>query len=85
MSYENKNSHLLFIRIDYHEDYEHIPMLKYILLNEQIDDKSYGICLIFHLQRNRIHQTNNNVFFNNWSSVMIDNLMNIKYFHSIFL
>jgi hypothetical protein len=49
-------------------------MLKHILLNEQIVDENRSVCLIFHLQRNKLNQTNNDVFFNEWSSVMIDDL-----------
>ncbi len=74
MHHQNGFSRLLCIRVDYHEDHQHLPMLKHLLLNEHVVDESHGICLIFHLQRNKFHQIENDVFFNGWSSVMIDDL-----------
>ncbi|CAF0876681.1 unnamed protein product [Rotaria sordida] len=65
---------LLLIRVDYHEDHKHILSIKHILLNEHIKDSDRGVWLIFHLQRNMLNQTTNDVLFNGWSSVMIDDL-----------
>ena len=65
---------LLCIRIDYHHDQTHIPMLKYALLNVQVNDVGHGVCLIFHLQRCQLKQASNTVFFDGWLRVMIDDL-----------
>ncbi|CAF3161661.1 unnamed protein product [Rotaria sp. Silwood2] len=72
--YRKKDSLLLFIRIDYHQEHKHIPMLKHILLNRHVTDKKHGICLIVHLQRNMLNIITDDVFFNWWSTIMIDNL-----------
>ncbi|CAF3346168.1 unnamed protein product [Rotaria sp. Silwood2] len=78
MHYQMKQARLLFIRVDYHQEHEHISMLKHILLNENIIDEHHGICLIFHLQRNMLNQVHNDVFFNGWSTIMIENLQEHK-------
>ncbi|CAF4833776.1 unnamed protein product, partial [Rotaria sp. Silwood1] len=78
MFYQMKYLRLLFIRVDYHQEHEHISMLKHILLTENIIDENRGICFIFHLQRNMLNQINNDVFFNGWSTIMIDNLQEHK-------
>ena len=74
MHYHNDSFRLLFIRVDYHRDQQHLPMLKHLLLNEKIPADSRGICLIFHLQRNQLHHVTNDVLFTEWSTVMIDDL-----------
>lgn len=61
---------LLLIRVDYHAEQRHLLSLKYILLNE-IKSK---IWLIFHLQRNLLNQTDNDVLFHDWPTDMIDDL-----------
>lgn len=78
MYHQKDNCRLLCLRIDYHKEYEHIPMLKHILINEQILHRNRGICSIFHLQRNKLHENTADVFFNNWSTIMIDNLQEHK-------
>jgi len=65
---------LLCIRIDYCRDYQHVPILKHIFMNEQTNDSSRRICLIFHLQRCQQSQMSNEAFFDGWSRVMIDDL-----------
>ena len=74
MHYHSDTFRLLFIHVDYHRDQQHLPMLKHLLLNEQIPGDSRGICLIFHLQRNQLHHVTNDVLFTEWSTVMIDDL-----------
>ncbi|CAF3271184.1 unnamed protein product [Rotaria sp. Silwood2] len=69
-----KKYRLLLIRVDYHEDHKHILLIKHILLNAHIPNSSCGVWLIFHLQRNMLNQTTNDVLFNGWSPVMIDDL-----------
>ena len=68
------SSRFLFIRVDYHRDQRHLPMLKHNLLNEHIADNNHGICLIFHLQRNKLHQVVDDICFTGWLTVMIDDL-----------
>ena len=51
--YQTGPSRLLFIRIDCHQEHQHISMLKHIIMNEQIIDQSRSVCLLFHLQRNK--------------------------------
>ena len=70
---ENSES-LLCIRIDYYREHEYIPILKYLLLNTQSTDVKLGICLIFHLQRCQLTQIHNDIFFDGWSRIMIDDL-----------
>ena len=65
---------LLLIRVDYHYEHHHILMLKHILLNERTSNTNCGIWLVFHLQRNMLNQTTNDVLFNGWPAVMIDNM-----------
>jgi len=62
------NTRLIFIRIDYQQDVQHLPMLKHILL-----DEICGICLIFHMQRSKLI---NEIYFPGWTKVMIDDLEN---------
>jgi hypothetical protein len=69
---------LLLIRVDYHREHHHILMLKHILLNERLSSTNRGVWLIFHLQRNMLNQTTNDVLFNGWSTVMIDNVNDHK-------
>ena len=72
--YSNESLGLLCIRVDYHRDYQHIPMLKHVLFNENVQNMNRGVCLIFHLQRCEITQNNNNIYFDGWSRMMIDDL-----------
>ena len=74
MYYRESSSRLLFIRVDYHRDQQHLPLLKHLLLNEQIAQDTCGVCLIFHLQRNKLHHMTSDVLFTGWSTVMIDDL-----------
>ena len=72
---------LLLIRVDYHNEREHILSLKHVLLNEYVKESNRNIWVIFHLQRNLLNQINknqinNDVLFNNWSNEMIDDLNN---------
>ena len=69
-------SRLLVIRIDYHQDHQHIPMIKHLLHNEFILNNELSLCLIFHLQRHRqlSQKLNTEVFFDGWQRVMIDDL-----------
>ncbi|CAF4175411.1 unnamed protein product [Rotaria socialis] len=69
-----KKCRLLLIRVDYHEDHKHILLTKHILLNEHVMNSKCGVWLILHLQRNMLNQTTNDVLFNGWSPVMIDDL-----------
>jgi hypothetical protein len=64
------------IRVDYHNEHEHILSLKHILLNEYIEQNNRNVWIIFHLQRNLLNQTNNDILFNYWSNNMIDDLNN---------
>ncbi|CAF2907340.1 unnamed protein product [Rotaria sp. Silwood2] len=72
--YRSIKARLLLIRVDYHEEHKHILFLKYLVANERIPTSDHGVWLIFHLQRNIIHEINDDILFNGWSSVMIDNL-----------
>ncbi|CAF5105465.1 unnamed protein product, partial [Rotaria sp. Silwood1] len=65
---------LLLIRVDYHEDHNHILLIKHILLNEHVPNSNRNVWLIFHLQRNILNQTTNDILFNGWSPIMIDDL-----------
>ncbi|CAF1514700.1 unnamed protein product [Didymodactylos carnosus] len=47
-----KEDRLLVIRVDYHLEYKHVLLLKYILLNQYINESNRGVWIIFHLQRN---------------------------------
>ncbi|CAF4517450.1 unnamed protein product, partial [Rotaria socialis] len=76
--YRSKTIRILLIRIDYHEEHEHILLLKHILLNEHISQSDCGVWLIFHLQRNLLNQIDNDVIFNGWPSIMINNLNDNK-------
>ncbi|CAF3742087.1 unnamed protein product [Rotaria sp. Silwood1] len=73
-----EKQHLLLIRVDYHEDHKHILLIKHILLNEHITSSNRGVWIILHLQRNMLNQTTNDVLFNGWSPVMIDDLNKSK-------
>ncbi|CAF1398652.1 unnamed protein product, partial [Rotaria sordida] len=72
--YRSNNTRLLLIRVDYHEEYKHILFLKHLVANERIPISNHGVWLIFHLQRNIMHEIKNDILFNGWSPVMIDNL-----------
>ncbi|CAF2771043.1 unnamed protein product [Rotaria sp. Silwood2] len=65
---------LLIIRVDYHQEHNCILWLKHIVLNERIPTSNRSVWLVFHLQRNMLNQIANEVLFNGWSSVMIDDL-----------
>lgn len=70
-------THLLIIRVDYYNDRDHILSLKHNIANiynEIKDNQSKYIWIIFHLQRNTLHRISNDVLFNGWSSIMIENL-----------
>ncbi|CAF4379298.1 unnamed protein product, partial [Rotaria sp. Silwood2] len=77
--YRSKSARILLIRVDYHEEHEHILLLKHILLNEHISDRNCGVWFIFHLQRNLLNQIDNDVIFNGWPSIMINNLNDNKF------
>ena len=70
----NDELRLLLIRVDYHREHRHILMLKHILLNERPLTTNRCIWLVFHLQRNLLNQTTNDVIFSGWETVMIDNI-----------
>ncbi|CAF1092976.1 unnamed protein product [Adineta steineri] len=73
--YQKQNhKRLLIIRVDYHQEHEHILLLKHILLNSKIQPSNRSVWLIFHLQRNMLNQTINEVLFNGWSTLMINDL-----------
>ncbi|CAF3682110.1 unnamed protein product [Adineta steineri] len=73
--YQKQNhKRLLIIRVDYHQEHEHILLLKHILLNSKIQATNRSVWLIFHLQRNMLNQTINEVLFNGWSTLMINDL-----------
>ncbi|CAF3343766.1 unnamed protein product [Rotaria socialis] len=65
---------LLIIRVDYHQEHEHILLLKHILLNSKSQPTDRSVWLVFHLQRNLLNQTTNEVLFNGWSTIMINDL-----------
>ncbi|UJR36511.1 hypothetical protein I4U23_029232 [Adineta vaga] len=65
---------LLIIRVDYHQEHEHILLLKHILLNSKVSPTNRSVWLIFHLQRHMLNQTTNEVLFNGWSTLMINDL-----------
>ena len=74
---QDNQRRLLLIRVDYHQEHEHVLLLKHILLNTHASSSSNskrGIWLIFHLQRNLLNQTENEVLFNGWPSIMINDL-----------
>jgi hypothetical protein len=71
------NTHLLLIRVDYYNDRDHILSLKHHIVNiynEFKDNQFQYIWIIFHLQRNTLNHMSNDVLFNGWSSIMIENL-----------
>ncbi|CAF4547985.1 unnamed protein product, partial [Rotaria magnacalcarata] len=70
----SKNSRLLLIRVDYHHEYKHLLFLKHVIQNESRESSDHGVWLVFHLQRNLMNKIENDVLFNGWSPVMIDNL-----------
>ena len=77
--YQSKDRHrLLIIRLDYHQEHEHVLLLKHILLNSKLSETNRGVWLICHLQRNLLNQINNDVLFNGWSTLMINDLNNNK-------
>ncbi|CAF4590227.1 unnamed protein product, partial [Rotaria sp. Silwood2] len=76
--YRSKKVRILLLRVDYHEEHEHILLLKHILLNEHIIESDRAVWLIFHLQRNLLNQIDNDVIFNGWPRIMINNLNNNK-------
>ncbi|CAF1188642.1 unnamed protein product [Rotaria sp. Silwood1] len=73
--YQRSNTiRLLLIRVDYHNEHQHILSLKHVLLNESLSQSDRGVWLIFHLQRNLLNQTSNDILFSDWSTDMIDDL-----------
>ncbi|CAF3712950.1 unnamed protein product [Rotaria sp. Silwood1] len=70
------NIRLLLIRVDYHNEHQHILSLKHVLLNEHVNKSDRGVWLIFHLQRNLLNQITNDVLFSKWPVDMIDDLNN---------
>ncbi|CAF4298072.1 unnamed protein product, partial [Rotaria sp. Silwood2] len=70
------NIRLLLIRVDYHNEHQHILSLKHVLLNEHVHTTDRGVWLIFHLQRNLLNQITNDVLFSKWPAEMIDDLNN---------
>ncbi|CAM2726708.1 unnamed protein product [Rotaria socialis] len=73
------NIRLLLIRVDYHNEHQHILSLKHVLLNEHVNKNDRCVWLIFHLQRNLLNQINNDVLFNKWPADMIDDLNNHQF------
>ncbi|CAF0884533.1 unnamed protein product [Adineta steineri] len=69
---------LLLIRVDYHLEHKHVLLLKHILLNQRIEHSNRGVWIIFHIQRNMLHQMTNQVLFNGWNIFMIENLSEHK-------
>ena len=72
------NHRLLLIRVDYHNEHQHILSLKHILLNEHVKDSDRCGWIVFHLQRNLLNQITNDVLFSNWSVDMIDDINDDK-------
>ncbi|CAF4156939.1 unnamed protein product [Rotaria sp. Silwood2] len=71
------NIDLLLIRVDYYNDRDHILSLKHNIVNiynEFENNQLKHIWIIFHLQRNILTRISNDVLFNGWSSIMIENL-----------
>ncbi|CAF2518706.1 unnamed protein product [Rotaria sp. Silwood2] len=71
------NIDLLLIRVDYYNDRDHILSLKHNIVNiynEFENNQIKHIWIIFHLQRNILTRISNDVLFNGWSSIMIENL-----------
>ena len=67
-------SKLLCIRLDCRQNHQQISMLKYVLLNEIPSKSNHGVCLIFHLQRHKLNEIENDVYFDGWTRIMIDDL-----------
>ncbi|CAF4035636.1 unnamed protein product, partial [Rotaria sordida] len=71
------NIYLLLIRVDYYNDRDHILSLKHNIVNlynEFKNNQSKYIWIIFHLQRNVLNRMSNDILFNGWSNIMIENL-----------
>ncbi|CAM4825686.1 unnamed protein product [Rotaria magnacalcarata] len=68
------NFRLLLIRVDYHDEHQHILSLKHVVQNEYVASSDRSVWLIFHLQRNILNQINNDVLFSGWLIDMIDDL-----------
>jgi hypothetical protein len=82
-SSQNKNSsYILIIRVDYHRENHHILSLKYNILNQWNALKDFHLWIIFHIQRNKLNQTKNDILFNGWDTIMIDDLNNKNKFIS---
>ncbi|CAF4915976.1 unnamed protein product [Rotaria sp. Silwood1] len=69
-----KQTRLLIIRVDYHREQKHALFLKHILHNNREITSNHKIWIIFHLQRNLLNQVTNDVLFNDWNIIMIENL-----------
>ncbi|CAF1040574.1 unnamed protein product, partial [Didymodactylos carnosus] len=68
------NSRVLLIRVDYHGEHQHILSLKHVVQNEYVSSSDRNVWIVFHLQRNLLNQTNNDVLFSGWLNDMIDDL-----------
>ena len=55
------NIRLLLIRVDYHNEHQHILSLKHVILNESVSESKKSIWIVFHLQRNLLNRTTNDV------------------------
>ncbi|CAF4873659.1 unnamed protein product, partial [Rotaria sp. Silwood1] len=72
--YQSKNKRLLLIRVDYHHEYKHLLFLKHLIQNGSIESSDHGVWLVLHLQRNLMDKIQDDILFNGWCPVMIDNL-----------
>ncbi|CAF0807414.1 unnamed protein product [Didymodactylos carnosus] len=80
------NVKFLCVRVDYHNERQHILTLKHCVMNvfnefvqggqqqQKTDLSSKNIWILFHLQRNLLNNEKNDVLFNGWSVDMIDDL-----------
>ena len=65
---------IVILRLDYHREYRHVLSVKYNILNQWQQLQHVNLWLIFHVQRNKLHQVSNDVFFDQWDVLMIDDL-----------
>ncbi|CAF1519831.1 unnamed protein product [Adineta ricciae] len=72
--YQSKTHRLLLIRVDYHHEHKHLLFLKHLIQNVNVELKDFDVWLVLHLQRNLMNDKQDDVLFNGWISLMIDNL-----------
>jgi len=85
LKYFASEESLLVIRIELIEEIHHLPLIKHLILNclnSHKHRKGHHLMILIHLQRYNVGQVNIDTLFQDWESIMFDNI-NHEFAHPI--